>query len=82
MCCTGALSMAVGEYVSVAQQADMEKADVATEEAAQNAGPLVRAEEFEELVQIHVDRGLPEALARQVAQVRAPSIHYPTACCM
>ena len=61
--------MGVGEYVSVSQQADMEKADVAAEAAAQAAGPESRAEEFEELVQIHIDRGLPEDLARKVAQV-------------
>lgn len=60
--------MAVGEFVSVAQQADMENADVAAEQQAQDAGPESQAEEFEELVQIYVDRGLPVNLARQVAQ--------------
>lgn len=65
--------MAVGEFVSVSQQADMEKADVAAERQAQNAGPESRAEEFEELVQIHIDRGLPEDLARKVAQA---SFHF------
>lgn len=75
--------MAVGEFVSVAQQADMEKADVAAEAAAQAAGPESRAEEFEELVQIHIDRGLPEDLARKVAQVRVAHCRQPplTVCC-
>jgi vacuolar iron transporter family protein len=62
--------MAVGEYVSVAQQADMEKADVAAEQAAQDAGVHSRLQEFEELVQIYMSRGLPADLARQVAEVR------------
>jgi vacuolar iron transporter family protein len=65
----GSLSMAAGEYVSVSQQADTEKADVSLEQAAQEAGPRVQREEFEELVQIYKGRGLPEDLARQVAQV-------------
>jgi VIT1/CCC1 family predicted Fe2+/Mn2+ transporter len=33
--------MAAGEYVSVSQQADAERADVEKERAAQNAGPEV-----------------------------------------
>lgn len=69
--------MGVGEYVSVSQQADMEKADVAAEAAAQAAGPESRAEEFEELVQIHIDRGLPEDLARKVAQVNVFTVPHP-----
>jgi vacuolar iron transporter family protein len=61
--------MAVGEFVSVSQQADMEKADIATERDAQTISEQSRLQELEELVQIYVDRGLPEDLARQVAEV-------------
>lgn len=61
----GALSMAAGEYVSVSSQADTEKADLGRERTELNTQP-----EFElyELTQIYVDRGLDEALARQVAK--------------
>jgi vacuolar iron transporter family protein len=61
--------MAVGEFVSVSQQADMEEADIATERDAQTTSEQSRLQELEELVQIYVDRGLPEDLARQVAEV-------------
>ncbi len=61
----GAMSMAAGEYVSVASQADTEKADLDREarELASNA-------EFEEaeLAQIYINRGLDSNLAKQVAQ--------------
>lgn len=59
--------MALGEYVSVSQQADSEKADVEQERLAQEAGPLVRAQELQELTDIYIGRGLPPALAREVA---------------
>lgn len=61
----GALSMAAGEYVSVSSQADIEKADLAKEQAE-----LIRNPEGEtrELAQIYVERGLEPALARQVAE--------------
>lgn len=64
----GSLSMALGEYVSVSQQADSERADVETERRAQEAGPAVRAQELQELTEIYIGRGLPEALAREVAE--------------
>lgn len=60
----GAMSMAAGEYVSVASQADTEGADLARERAELASDP-----EFErrELAGIYQARGLPEALALQVA---------------
>lgn len=60
--------MALGEYVSVSQQADSERADVETERRAQEAGPAVRAQELQELVDIYIGRGLSPALAREVAE--------------
>ncbi|MFM5950177.1 MAG: VIT family protein [Novosphingobium sp.] len=60
----GALSMAAGEYVSVSSQADTEGADLARERKE-----LAEQPEFElaELTQIYRERGLDEALAKQVA---------------
>lgn len=60
----GAMSMAAGEYVSVSSQADAERADLAREAAELAAMPEA---ELEELVHIHMARGLDEPLARQVA---------------
>jgi VIT1/CCC1 family predicted Fe2+/Mn2+ transporter len=61
----GAMSMAAGEYVSVSSQADTENADLARERKE-----LATDGEFElsELTAIYVERGLDEALARQVAE--------------
>ncbi|MBC7789618.1 MAG: VIT family protein [Anaerolineae bacterium] len=61
----GALSMAAGEYVSVASQADTQRADLDLErrELAFNE-PAERAE----LAAIYVARGLTPALADQVSQ--------------
>jgi vacuolar iron transporter family protein len=60
----GALSMAAGEYVSVSSQADTEASDLARERKE-----LAEQPEFElaELTQIYRERGLDEALAKQVA---------------
>jgi VIT1/CCC1 family predicted Fe2+/Mn2+ transporter len=60
----GAMSMAAGEYVSVSSQSDTEQADLARER-----GELASQPDFEreELAQIYVERGLDQALARQVA---------------
>lgn len=60
----GAMSMAAGEYVSVSSQSDTEQADLARER-----GELASQPDFEreELAQIYVERGLEQALARQVA---------------
>ena len=61
----GAMSMAVGEYVSVSSQRDAEQADVARETQELADHPQA---ELEELTQIYVKRGLDEALALQVAE--------------
>lgn len=61
----GALSMAAGEYVSVASQSDTEEADLSLERRELAADP---EGELLELTAIYRERGLPEALAEQVAQ--------------
>jgi VIT1/CCC1 family predicted Fe2+/Mn2+ transporter len=48
----GALSMAAGEYISVASQKDAEEADIEKERAEQQKGPHARLREFEELVSL------------------------------
>jgi VIT1/CCC1 family predicted Fe2+/Mn2+ transporter len=60
----GAMSMAAGEFVSVASQADSETADLERERRALMETP---AAEKMELAEIYEKRGLPPALARQVA---------------
>lgn len=60
----GALSMAAGEYVSVASQADTEVADLARETRELAEQPEF---ELEELTAIYRARGLDDDLARQVA---------------
>lgn len=61
----GAMSMAAGEYVSVASQSDTEAADLTREKAE-----LVDQPEFElqELTDTYRARGLDDVLARQVAE--------------
>lgn len=66
----GAMSMAAGEFVSVQSQADAERADLAKERQELHDDP---AGELAELTGIYVERGLPLALARQVAE--AMSVH-------
>jgi VIT1/CCC1 family predicted Fe2+/Mn2+ transporter len=61
----GALSMALGEYVSVSSQRDSERALIAKERAELRDMPH---EELEELTQLYRDRGLSEDTARQVAR--------------
>jgi len=61
----GALSMAVGEYVSVSSQRDSERADIAIERRSLEDNP---EEELAELAWIYEQRGLDAKLARQVAQ--------------
>lgn len=61
----GALSMAVGEYVSVSSQRDSEKADIEIERRSLAKN---EAAELAELAAIYVHRGLTEKLALQVAQ--------------
>ncbi len=60
----GAMSMAAGEYVSVSAQSDTERADLAKESRAIAQQPK---EEWAELRDIYVERGLSPDLAAQVA---------------
>ena len=60
----GAMSMAAGEYVSVASQADTETADMARERHELATTPDA---EKDELAEIYTARGLTPTLARQVA---------------
>jgi VIT1/CCC1 family predicted Fe2+/Mn2+ transporter len=60
----GALSMAAGEYVSVASQRDTERADVERERRELELAP---DNELKELTAIYEKRGLSAPLARQVA---------------
>ncbi|MEZ5208441.1 MAG: VIT family protein [Acidimicrobiales bacterium] len=60
----GALSMAVGEYVSVSSQRDVERADIAKERMELATLP---ERELDELTAIYQAKGLSPALAREVA---------------
>ena len=60
----GALSMAAGEYVSVSSQRDAERADLRLEERELRRDP---PGELRELAGIYEQRGLPPALASEVA---------------
>lgn len=60
----GAMSMAVGEYISVRSQNDIEESDRLIEIAHLEANPEA---ELKELQQIYIERGLSSALALQVA---------------
>jgi VIT1/CCC1 family predicted Fe2+/Mn2+ transporter len=61
----GAMSMAVGEYVSVSSQRDAEQADVARETEELKRQPKA---ELRELAGIYVKRGLDHGLAMKVAE--------------
>jgi VIT1/CCC1 family predicted Fe2+/Mn2+ transporter len=61
----GAMSMAVGEYVSVSSQRDAEQADIGLEKQELAAQPQA---ELQELAMIYVKRGLEEELAMKVAE--------------
>lgn len=61
----GALSMAVGEYVSVSSQRDTERADIAIERQELAVMP---ERELAELTAIYRHKGLSPELARQVAE--------------
>lgn len=61
----GAMSMAVGEYVSVSSQRDAERADIEVEKRELALAPEA---ELDELAAIYRKRGLDEDLARQVAR--------------
>lgn len=60
----GAMSMAVGEYVSVSTQRDTEKAVLAIERRELEETP---EEELEELADIYAAKGIDRDLARQIA---------------
>ncbi|HET8599861.1 MAG TPA: VIT family protein [Segeticoccus sp.] len=60
----GAMSMAVGEYVSVSTQRDSEEALLALERHELRTMP---EEELEELTQLYVAKGLSRGLAERVA---------------
>jgi len=61
----GAMSMAVGEYVSVSSQRDAEQADVRREKAELADQPQA---ELQELALIYVKRGLDKKTALKVAE--------------
>jgi vacuolar iron transporter family protein len=61
----GAMSMAVGEYVSVSSQRDAEQADIGLETQELAGNPQA---ELDELAQIYVKRGLDKDLAMKVAE--------------
>ncbi|GAC1369156.1 MAG: VIT family protein [Candidatus Saccharimonadales bacterium] len=61
----GALSMAMGEYVSVASQRDSEQYDIAIERRSIEENPK---EELAELAYIYEQRGLEKKLAMEVAR--------------
>lgn len=61
----GAMSMAVGEYVSVSSQRDAEQADIEVEKKELTGKPQA---ELLELAMIYVRRGLEKELAMKVAE--------------
>ncbi|MBN6191451.1 VIT family protein [Microbacterium sp. SSW1-47] len=61
----GAISMALGEYVSVSSQRDSERALIAKEKEELRTMP---EEELAELTSLYRDRGLTEDTARRVAE--------------
>jgi vacuolar iron transporter family protein len=61
----GAISMALGEYVSVSSQRDSERALIAQEQAELQADPV---QELTELANLYRSRGLSSETARKVAE--------------
>ena len=61
----GAVSMALGEYVSVSSQRDSEQSDIAKEKWELETMP---DHELDELTMIYANKGLPHAMAREVAE--------------
>jgi len=61
----GALSMGIGEYVSVSSQRDAERAQLKREAAWQAARPEW---ELEQLVRLNMETGMSEETARRAAQ--------------
>lgn len=60
----GAFSMAVGEYVSVASQSDLARAEIAVERQELRHNPEA---ERDELAELYISRGVEPHLAREVA---------------
>ena len=66
----GAISMGLGEYISVSSQRDSERSQLATEQRELAEEP---EQELEELTQIYTHKGLTPETARLVAsELRAP----------
>ena len=61
----GAISMALGEYVSVSSQRDSEQSMITNERRELQEHP---EDELDELVQLYVTKGLNPSTARQVAE--------------
>ena len=61
----GAMSMAVGEYVSVSSQRDAERADIQLEKKELRSQP---ESEMRELAMIYIKRGIQKDLAMKVAK--------------
>lgn len=61
----GAMSMAVGEYVSVSSQRDAERADIRVEKKELAGRPQM---ELRELAMIYMKRGIQKGLAMEVAR--------------
>ena len=61
----GAMSMAVGEYVSVSSQRDAERADIQVEKGELARSPRL---ELHELAMIYMKRGIQKSLAMKVAK--------------
>jgi vacuolar iron transporter family protein len=73
---SGAASMAIGEYISVRSQVDIENSDRELEKEHLALDP---EGELLELAQIYIDRGLSKELAMQVAQEfheQDPLVHH------
>jgi VIT1/CCC1 family predicted Fe2+/Mn2+ transporter len=65
---SGALSMALGEFVSVYSQRDVEQADVNRERREMEKSEAARELEKRELAKIYMEKGLSERLAKEVAE--------------
>ena len=65
---SGALSMAIGELLSVWTTRDSEQADIRQEIAMQNAGESARLHELEELTEIYIKRGMSPSTAESAAR--------------
>ncbi|GLC75758.1 hypothetical protein PLESTF_001682400 [Pleodorina starrii] len=69
----GALSMAVGEYISVASQRDTEEADIEKERQQQLRGPVARARELMALIHLSTSPPSPPSGPIGPHRLRGPS---------